>query len=508
MGEAKPPAVTPRARSLFASRVVGFAVVGLMAVVGLAGACIGGCIEEANAKPKAASPVPPPGKAGQSLHQRFGEWDFLTLIDAPKTVAVKGGGEFAANASTCGACHQDNYREWRDSTHANALRDPQYLAELAKSSSPRWLCLGCHIPLKNQREQLVDGDTKLLSSGYDIGTIDDRKNPDFDRTLQTEAITCATCHVRRGPDGKGVVIGPRGDPIAPHFVKKDPKALNDICVRCHSPGEAQLTPTFVCWFETAEELAAGPYAGEKSCIDCHMKITERALVPGNPVRKTRQHHWQGGGVPKSFDLYDKLEHQGWVPGLEVTLTFNGLDSTVAVENKNAGHKIPTADPERHYLVRARLLDAAGKELARDVLRIGQRWDWGGLESGRVAHRIEDTRLAPRERRQWQPELPAAAFNKASSLEVDALHVRLAPGNARYAKQAKIDDELEALVPGARARGAALEKHYPLLSFIARERVDLGSGKRKKDDHAALIARSKALQSRTLEDIERIVAGGE
>ena len=57
--------------------------------------------------------------------------DFATLIDAPD-VAVKGGGTFPPSAVVCGACHQDQLRQWRGSTHANALDDLQFLAELAK----------------------------------------------------------------------------------------------------------------------------------------------------------------------------------------------------------------------------------------------------------------------------------------------------------------------------------------------------------------------------------------
>ena len=60
------------------------------------------------------------------------------------------------SAEQCGACHQQHYKEWKLSTHANAWTDLQFQAELKKESSP-FLCINCHIPLQNQQEYFIKG---------------------------------------------------------------------------------------------------------------------------------------------------------------------------------------------------------------------------------------------------------------------------------------------------------------------------------------------------------------
>jgi hypothetical protein len=442
------------------------------------------------------------GKTEGSLtvHGRIGDRGFATPLDAVKSVKA-GEGTIDVYASQCGACHTDIYAEWQQTTHAHALQDPQYIAELAKPSSPRWLCLNCHIPNQNQRRHLISGETRMLSTGNDLRRIEERENPDFDPRLRKEAITCATCHVRPG-DGGGTVIGPRGDTASPHAVKKDPEALRNICVRCHNPGGDHLTPSFVCWFETAEELAAGPWAGERTCVDCHMPETERPLAAGGPVRKTRMHHWVGGGVPKSYDAYDTLLARGWEPALDVSVLLPAGDAApeVLLANRRAGHWIPTADPERHYIVRAlveRLSD--GAVISQDSLRIGQRWDWGDDATGRIARRLEDTRLKPKEERTWVPKIELPKVPAGHRLVIEALHVRLSPDNARFMKKAIVDDELRTLAPGAAEAIAHVESSYPMYSEVFRQEIDLVGGARRSFSYPELIERSKAARTRSLDE---------
>jgi hypothetical protein len=446
--------------------------------------------------------------AGDPVRERVGSWSFVTPLAPVSQVAIKGGGSIGVDANTCRGCHPDNYREWSLSTHAHALDDPQYIAELAKPEQPRWLCLNCHIPNANQRRQLIDENTRVLSPGHDLSRIDERPNPAFDEKLQHEAITCASCHVRPGEGGLGVIVGARGDTAAPHVTRKGRAELRDVCVRCHSPGHGRISPTFVCWFETSEEIAQGSFAGQKDCVDCHMPEVERSVAPGYPARKTRQHHWLGGGVPKSYDLFDALPDHGWQSALDVKVVIREAHSNgvvVDLHNARAAHMIPTGDPERHFVVRARLLDDKGVEIGRSTTRIGQRWDWGDNATGRVAHRVEETRLRPDETRSWRPGLGGDDWARAAKLVVDALHVRLSPSNARYSKKASVDEELRRLAPAASKRVPAIERHYPLLSFVSREEIDVRTGARARDDTRALIARSKRLQGAPLAQIEQMLA---
>ncbi|MCZ8343351.1 MAG: multiheme c-type cytochrome, partial [Leptospira sp.] len=115
-------------------------------------------------------------------------------------------------ASNCGKCHTEIYKEWSLSTHAHALSDLQFQAELQKETSPKWLCLNCHIPIENQRETLVVG-----LQGGDILKPIEVPNPNYDADMEKEAITCANCHVRVDETTKkSYIIGANGFSNAPH----------------------------------------------------------------------------------------------------------------------------------------------------------------------------------------------------------------------------------------------------------------------------------------------------
>ena len=60
------------------------------------------------------------------------------------------------SAKDCGACHVDNYNEWKQSIHAYAIDDLQYINETAKPNAP-YVCINCHAPLENQQEWLITG---------------------------------------------------------------------------------------------------------------------------------------------------------------------------------------------------------------------------------------------------------------------------------------------------------------------------------------------------------------
>lgn len=455
-----------------------------------------GCRKQSGPAPNASVPAP-------TLADRFGAQPFLALIEPGEGMAMKGGGQLGLKASDCGGCHVDIYLEWQQATHAAAIRDLQFAAELSKPDNPRWLCLNCHIPLQPQRPYRVQWQTRTTSSdGLSIERVPD---PSFDEHLAAEAITCATCHVRPGPDGRGVVIGPNGRPDAPHEVRRDPAALRGTCVRCHSPGNVVLSPTLVCWFETAEELAAGPDAAQH-CVDCHMPAVERPLVPQGQVRQTRHHFWTGGGVPKSFDRYDTLIERGWRPGIDVEIddVVRGASATqvrMTLHNARGGHMVPTADPERHLWIDARLLEADGREVGRAAHRIGQHWDFGDASTGRRAHKLSDNRLAPDERRKLVLDVPG----RGSTLVVQIRHVRMTPGIAEYSQRAQPPDEVRALAPDAPAQLPALASHYPMFTYVFAERRDLETGQSDRDDLATLVARSIAAQTWSLDRHARELA---
>jgi hypothetical protein len=437
-------------------------------------------------------PPPPATKAGpsravQPLAERFSrEQGFAFVLPQLEPVAEAG-----LSASDCGACHEAIAKEWKETTHAHALRDLQYQAELHKPGTPRWLCLNCHIPLQNQRQEIVRG-----LEGGDVTRPATHRNPGFDLELQREAITCAACHVRRGAKGESVVVGARGDLDAPHPVTRDPAALRDGCLRCHDPRGAPITPTLICWFETRQEVAAGPDA-RKGCVGCHMPVTRRRLASGfedRPERESHAHHWVGGGVPKTFAGYAGLRARGYAPALEVaalevsTTDPRQIGFRLDYANARAGHRLPTADPERHLSFLAWLEDAAGRRLTAPArARIGQTWRWSP-----AATKLADNRLAPRERRRWQATLarPAAA----ARLVLAVLHVRLTKENARHMKATPVE---ETYLPGLRALVSKLEEHYPMATFVYREEVELATGARRRSSPDELVRLSAAEQRRPL-----------
>jgi len=427
------------------------------------------------------------------LSQRFSKEQAFAYV-LPQLKPVKGVG--SVRASDCGECHEAIYKEWKESTHAAALRDLQFQAELFKKSSPVWLCLNCHIPLQNQRRHFVRG-----LRGGDVLRPVQEPNPGFDRALQQEAITCAVCHVRRDSKGRSVVVGTRGNVKAPHPVRADRGALRRMCLRCHDPRGERITPLLVCWFRTQKEWKDGPHAAKRDCVDCHMPAVKRRLAAAEtefPVRTTHKHHWVGGGVPKEFSAYDRLLKRGYRSGLDVRLTQWRLTRaqqrvafSLEVTNARAGHWVPTADPERHILLQAVLVDAQGKRLGKKTSRIGQVWKWAPR-----ARKVSDNRLRPGSPRVWSTSLPLPASGAGAGagagvkLVLTAYHVRLSSKNARYMKKEPVRD---LYVKGARALVKQIERHYPMATVVYREEVELATSTRRLSTPAELLRLSKQEQ---------------
>jgi len=126
------------------------------------------------------------------------------------------------------------------------------------------------------------------------------------------------------------------------------------------------------------------------CVDCHMPLVERPLVPGGTVRSTRQHTWRGGHDPE-------MEKKG------LTITFNKAITedttkqrfTLAVANTDAAHYIPTGTPARHLTVQLRALNQQGKVLKEESYTLKRTTMWRPLIVD-----LWDTRLPPKETREY------------------------------------------------------------------------------------------------------------
>jgi hypothetical protein len=333
-------------------------------------------------------------------------------------------GLVSIRAKDCGVCHQEIYREWQLSTHAHALSDLQYQAELHKSPETKWLCLNCHTPLLNQRAEYAVG----VEDGSAHRPIL-QSNPRYDAALEEEAVTCAVCHVR-----DGVVLGPYGDSNAPHPVRYEPSFLTEArCTTCHQ-ATAVYTDTLVCTFDTGEEWRASPYAANgQTCSHCHMPEVERQIAPGGPVRKSRRHYFIGSMIPKvtlgSMNGLPLNPRYLFRSGLEVNVddvrtAAGSTEVALRLKNAYAGHLLPTGDPERFIRVEVRL-SAEGEESAPQTLRIGQHWEWWP-----EARKLSDNRLKPLEER-LETVTFAGERERPFTVEVRVVNVRIAKEAAEF-----------------------------------------------------------------------------
>lgn len=318
-------------------------------------------------------------------------------------------------AEDCGKCHQEIYDEWKQSIHAVAFQDLQFQAEWKKDDI--YACLNCHTPLQNQQEFIVSG---LIGGDYKQPV--QQSNPHFDKTLQKEGITCATCHVRDGN-----VIGTIGNTNAPHKTIKDIEFLSEkLCTDCHNVVD-ELNDVLVCTFETGDEWKNN-WASKsgKTCISCHMPETDRPIVLGFGKRISHSHHFAGSGIPKFYGMNAK-----GLNGLEIRADSlkkeysvgEELKYSLILKNNFAGHKVPTGDPERFFLIRFEIQDAEGNVLEEKQNRIGERWQWYP-----VAKQLSDNNLNPLEERKFDfsYRLP---YKKDLNLTVEITKHRMTKENA-------------------------------------------------------------------------------
>jgi len=274
---------------------------------------------------------------------------FERPVDTRAAPAVLG----ELRAAECGACHQDEHREWQTTMHSRAWTDPYFQVDWAFDGRQQ-ICKNCHIPLDRQQESLVFGFRDRDKWQPVLAP-----NPGFDAALQAEGVTCAACHLRDGQ-----VVGPRESPRAPHPVRKLVDA-NEICVRCHVVQGARWDTFYrmpPCG--TAAEVAAGHGrpAGrsgelavrdlaELGCVQCHMPLRE-----GTHARPARRHLWRGGHDPATVRaaLSAKLSQSVDRDGNRV--------AELVLQNVGAAHFLPTGTPDRHLTVRLRALDPGGQAL--------------------------------------------------------------------------------------------------------------------------------------------------
>ncbi len=360
---------------------------------------------------------------------------FAWPVDTSASPAILG----QLKAQQCGACHPAFYKEWKTAMHSQAWTDPYFQADWKfEGSQPN--CRLCHTPLDRQEPQ------KVLAY-RDADRLDPvlKKNPDFDRALQHQGVTCAACHYRNGK-----IVGVLSGTHAPHPVKilKDP---NEVCVRCHVvKGKRwdtfyRLPPcgTVAEIKTTLKSTQAGSgnnikhllektpidipsitgknreasNSGETSaanyhalgCVQCHMPMIKRPLVIGGKVRITRQHLWRGGHDPSMVKKALSITFTEAKPVADNAGSSRKFILTIT--NTGAEHYVPTGLPNRYLSVSLRVLGKHGRVLDEQHDTIKRTLMWRPFIVD-----LWDTRL-PR----WQPRhYEIKVGNNRAALKVEAV----------------------------------------------------------------------------------------
>lgn len=167
-----------------------------------------------------------------------------------------------------------------------------------------------------------------------------------------------------------------------------------------------------------------------------MPAVERPLVAGGPVRRTGRHGWIGSHLSKGGEtlpaLWDSLAAL-LPPGIELAAgaapaarAGTTAEWSVRATNANAGHRLPTGDPERGVMVTLEAVTEAGDTIARTEHTIAQRYQWSP-----EVKKLSDNRLASGDSvtLTLRYRVPGGAYR----LVARAVNERISDANADYHK---------------------------------------------------------------------------
>lgn len=278
--------------------------------------------------------------------------------------------EGSLGAESCGACHAEQHRHWKESLHSRALgpgiRWQLRLADQGQANR----CLRCHAPLAEQKALLAleHGWPNAPAGGSPAYVPSD---------LGHQGITCASCHVRRhqrfGPPQRKE---PRPQAHGGFQVRA---AYEDsrFCAVCHQFPEEGARINGKLQEDTLAQWRASPWAEKKTCQQCHMP--------------DRRHEFRGIHDPQMVRKAVKLS-------LEVVETASGPEARALLTNVGAGHHFPTYMVPKVYLQLA-LVGPQGEREPLTERVIGWQVDTA------ITREIADTRIPAGERVELRQPLP-------------------------------------------------------------------------------------------------------
>ena len=215
-------------------------------------------------------------------------------------------------ADRCRSCHAAEHADWRSSRHAQAWTNPTFQREYRAHPLP-W-CVHCHAPLVQQAAEIAGGYAESADA------------------LAREGVDCAGCHVR-----DGVILAARHRAGSPHATRVVADFDEPVfCAGCHQFSFPRFDGNLVVGYtthpmqDTVAQHASGPDAAVP-CLTCHAAT---AVAPG-------RHRFAGAHDPAML-----------ARALAVDVCRDRGNLRIAVENRGAGHRVPTGDVHRHLVLRA------------------------------------------------------------------------------------------------------------------------------------------------------------
>jgi tetratricopeptide (TPR) repeat protein len=239
-------------------------------------------------------------------------------------------------AQYCGHCHQEAYRQWRQSVHSNSFRAPWYLKNVNLLIDEKGVqfsrhCEGCHNPVA-----LLSGD---LSQGMP------KKRP-----FEDEGLTCSTCHSIQSVDTTGTGSYTMGTPavlvdesgaavtrpvsdaeILSHLDRHSKAVMRplyrtpEFCAGCHKAAIPRALDDYK-WlraFSVYDEWQGASFGKQSplpfyrkdtvsTCQTCHMvrePLAAGAVDPGAKDGQLVSHRWLGGNtlMPQYYKFDEQAE---------------------------------------------------------------------------------------------------------------------------------------------------------------------------------------------------------
>ncbi len=307
---------------------------------------------------------------------------------APQGAVPAGFSELEASLApaACGQCHQEQYRHWRSSLHAQSMGPGIWwqLALLEQTEGNQ--CLRCHAPLAEQKA--------LTAQAFGWANVPSTPRPSYvPADLHRGGLICAACHLRQhrryGPP-------PRLETSSEHdihqgFRTHDGFEDSRFCAVCHQfPADGPQVngklheDTYNQWLASPASLRG------EHCQHCHMP--------------NRQHLWRG--IHDKEMVREALRIDPYWGGD----TAHGLRLLVTLTNLGAGHHLPT------YMV-AKLVIELQALAANNAIELIDRTVLGWYVETDLATERFDTRIPAGKQQVVEFVVPTDVWQTADAVEL-------------------------------------------------------------------------------------------